>query len=105
MVGEIHLANIYFTNATSAKIRPVLLLKNNSFNDAVYLPLTSNNLVKGVIIDNSHLQEGFLPKTSVVVYEKPGVIATNLLIKKIGELHTNTYLQIMKELVDFLQKK
>ena len=103
MVGEIHLANIYFTDATSAKVRPVLLLKPNSFNDVVYLPLTSNTGTKGISIDNSHLQDGYLPKVSIVAYEKIGVIATTLLIKKIATLNNNTYRQIINELVRFLQ--
>jgi mRNA-degrading endonuclease toxin of MazEF toxin-antitoxin module len=102
MVGEIHLANIYFTNAAAAKVRPVLLLKLNSFNDVLYLPLTSNSNTKGISIDNTNLQDGYLPKLSVVVYEKVGVIATSLLIKKIATINTNTYKQIINELVIFL---
>ncbi len=104
MVGEIHLANIYFTDAVASKVRPVLLLKANSFNDILYLPLTSNTITKGVRIDSNDLQQGYLPKTSIIVYEKPGVIAPNLLIKKIGTLHANTYKRIVNELIQFLQK-
>lgn len=103
MVGEIYLANIYFTDAAAAKVRPVLLLKTNSFNDVLYLPLTSNTGIKGISIDNSHLQDGYLPKVSIVIYEKIGVIATTLLIKKIATLNNNTYRQIINELVKFLQ--
>lgn len=103
MVGEIHLANIYFTDATTAKVRPVLLLKSNSFSDVLYLPLTSNTGTKGISIDNNHLQDGYLPKVSIVVYEKIGVIATTLLIKKIATLNDNTYQQIINELVKFLK--
>lgn len=103
MVGEIHLANIYFTDSSAAKVRPVLLVKANSFNDAIYLPLTSNLLTNGMHIDNSNLTDGFLPKTSVVVYEKPGVIAPSLLIRKIGTLQTKVYAQIVAELVNFIQ--
>lgn len=103
MVGEIHIANIYFTDATSAKVRPVLLLKKNSFNDVLYMPITSNTEVKGILINNDYLQEGYLPKTSVAVYEKIGVIATSLLIKKIGTLNKNTYQRIIAELIKFLQ--
>ncbi len=103
MVGELHLANIYFTDATAAKVRPVLPLKPNSFNDILYLPLTSNTATKGISIDNSHLQEGYLPKVSIVVYEKIGVIATTLLIRKIGTINNNTYRIIINELVKFLQ--
>lgn len=104
MVGEIHIANIHFTDASAAKIRPVLLLKPNSFNDVLYMPLTTNSSVKGIIIDNSHLKDGYIPKTSIVVYEKPGVIATTLLLKKIGTLNQSTYLKIIDELIQFLKK-
>ncbi len=103
MVGEIHLAHIPFTDASSAKVRPVLLLKPNSFNDVLYLPLTSNTGTKGISIDNSNLQDGFLPKVSNVVYEKIGVIATTLLIKKIATVDNNTYRQIINQLMEFIQ--
>ena len=96
------MASILFTDAPAAKIRPVLLLKTNSFNDALYLPLTSNLLTPGIHIDSNSLQEGYLPKTSVVVYEKPGVIATDLLIRKIGTLEEKVYQQIIAELILFI---
>lgn len=99
MVGEIHLANIYFTDATTAKVRPVLLLKPNSFNDVLYLPLTTNAGANGISIDNSHLQDGYLPKVSIVVYEKIGIIATTLLIKKIATLHNKVHRHIIDELI------
>ena len=103
MVGEIHLAKIYFTDASDAKIRPVLLLRANSFSDVIYLPLTTNMLIKGVSIDNDQLTDGYLPKTSIVVYEKPGVIAATLLIKKIRTLNMVVYRNIIDKLIDFLK--
>lgn len=103
MVGEIHLANIHFTDATTAKVRPVLLLKPNSFNDVLYLPLTSNTNTKGISIDNSHLRNGYLPKVSIVVYEKIGVLAKSLLIKRIATLDNSTYRKIVDELIKFLR--
>jgi len=104
MVGEIHIANIYFTDASTSKIRPVLLLKTNSFNDILYLPLTTNTIVKGIRLTNKQLKEGYLPKVSMVVYEKPGVIATSLLVKKIGTLNDNTHEAIIDKLIEFIQK-
>jgi mRNA-degrading endonuclease toxin of MazEF toxin-antitoxin module len=103
MVGEIHfLANIYFTNVTAAKVRPVLILKSNSFSDVLYLPLTSNININGISINNSNLLDGYLPKISIVIYEKVGVIATSLLIKKIATINNNTYMQILTELTRFI---
>lgn len=103
MVGEIYLANINFTNAASSKVRPVLLIKANSFNDMVYLPLTTNISTPGYKIDNQSLREGFLPQSSIVVIEKPGVISLSLLIRKIGKVESGIYKIIIKELVDFLE--
>ena len=105
MVGEIYLANIYFTNASATKVRPVLLLKQNSFNDFLYLPLTSYIAVKGINIDNSNLQDGYLPKLSIAVYEKISVIAPALLIKKIATLNSNTFEEVIKQLIIFLESK
>lgn len=103
MVGDIFIANIYFTDSSSFKARPVLLLKTNSFNDVLFLPLTSNTGTKGIAIDNTNLKEGYLPKTSVVVYEKPGVIAHTLLIKKIAALKDEVYNEVIENLVSFLK--
>ncbi len=104
MVGEIHIAHIYFTDATAAKVRPVLLIKPNTFNDMLYMPLTANTNTKGISIDNSHLQDGYLPEPSIVVYEKIGVIPKTLLIKKIGTLNETVYQNIITKLVRFLQQ-
>ena len=97
-------SDVYFTNAETAKIRPVLLLKINSFNDFLFMPLTSNTSVKGISIDNSHLADGNLPKTSVLIYEKPGVIAKSLLLKKIGILKEDVYRKVIEEFIQFIQK-
>lgn len=103
MVAEIHLAKIYFTDASYFKVRPVVLLKLNSFNDILYMPLTSNLKINGVSIENTDLQDGYLPKTSIVVYEKVSVISTHLLIKKIGTLEISIFKKIVNELVRFMQ--
>lgn len=104
MVAEIHLANIYFTDASNFKIRPILILRYNSFNDVLYMPLSSNLKIKGVHITNANLSEGFLPKNSVVVYEKIGVIAQELIVRKIGTLSTEVFGNILDEFIEFFQE-
>lgn len=49
------------------------------------------------------LQDGYLPKTSIVVYEKISVISSHLLIKKIGTLEINIFKRVVNELVQFVQ--
>lgn len=68
------------------------------------MPLTTNLNIKGVLINNSDLQEGFLPKSSIVVYEKIGVISHDLVIKKMGTLERVVFLKILKEFVQFVQQ-
>jgi mRNA interferase MazF len=105
MVAEIHLVKIYFTDASNFKVRPILLLKLNSFNDILYMPLTSNLNIKGLGISNLDLQNGYLPKNSVVVYEKIGVISSDLLIKKIGTLKIEIFKKVVNELIQFIQRE
>ncbi len=74
MVGEIHLANIYFTDASIAKVRPVLLLKPNSFSDVLYMPLTSNSGTKGTAHDTDRPTIIFysaLKRTSLFIRDTP----------------------------------
>ena len=104
MVAEIYLASIYFTDASRSKVRPILILKYNSFSDLLYMPITSNLNIKGVRITNTNLSEGFLPKDSVVVYEKIGVIAPELILKKIGVLEKSMFQNILDELIEFFQE-
>lgn len=104
MVAGIYLAPIYFMDANHAKTRPILLIKQNNYQDYVFVPLTTNLQAIGIAIDNSNLQEGFLPKKSMIVYEKVSVIAPSRLIKKIGVLNAATYQMVIHELVLFLSK-
>ena len=104
MVAEIHLASIYITDASRSKVRPILILRFNSFGDLLYMPLTSNLNIVGVHITNTNLSEGFLPKESVVVYEKIWVIAPELIIKKLGTLNAKVFENVLEEFIHFLHE-
>jgi len=102
MVRDIYLAEIMFTDESRIKIRPILLIQENSFRDYVFLPLTSNLNAKGITIDNPNIESGYLPKQSVVIIEKISVISPALLIKRIATLNEITYQKILAELRKFL---
>jgi len=70
VIKDIYLAKIHFTNESGAKIRPVLLIRKNSFGDYVFLPLTSNLESKGVVLESTDTEHRSLPKKSVVLTEK-----------------------------------
>lgn len=45
-----------------------------------------------------NLKDGYLPKTSIGVYEKISVISSQLLIRKIGTLKIDIFKEIVNEL-------
>ena len=105
MVNEIYLAGIRFSDNSASKVRPVLIIKQNSFGDFIFLPLTTNLQLKGFEINNSNLSNGYLPKTSLIIYEKPGVIAPELLIKSLGVLEINSFKKVKSLLIEFLNSE
>ena len=64
-------------------------------------PLTNILNTVGVLITNINLSEGFFPKESVVVYEKIGVIAPELIIKKLGISNVKVFENVMEKFIYF----
>lgn len=61
MVGDIYLAKIYFTDLSTDKIRPVLVIKVLD-DDCICLPLTSQMKEKALMIAQQDLLQGVLKK-------------------------------------------
>ncbi len=104
MVRGIYLAKIIFTDKTESKIRPILVLKQNSYKDLIFLPLTTNLKAKGIEIDNDVLENGKLPKKSIVITEKISVISKSLIIKKIATINQKRFDIIINNFCNFLKK-
>lgn len=102
MVRDIYLAKVLFTDDTGYKIRPILLIKENSFGDYIFLPLTTNLNITGKLVNQSNIETGVLPKESVIVTEKISVISPTLLTKQIASVNRETYIQIMNDVMAFL---
>ena len=85
MVGEIHLAKIYFTDLSAYKIRPVLILK---VMDEDYICLQVSSQIKSdrIVITNSDMVDGQLKKESVVVVPKNFTLHESILSKYIGKI-------------------
>ena len=104
MVKEIHLANIMFTDQSITKVRPILILKINSFGDLIYLPLTTNLNINGIKISNQDIEAGYLPKISNIIYEKISIVHKDLISKYIATISEKSYKHIIKELIKFLNE-
>lgn len=102
MAQEIVLARIYFTDFSEFKIRPVLVLKNYQKEDFLYLPLSTNLNLDGIIITEEDLVEGFLREKSVVVIPKIGILHRDLVTVKIGVLNDLCFEDVMRKVCQSL---
>ena len=91
--GDILLIPIPFTDLTSSKKRPVLVLSNNDQNsktdDIIVAAITSNIISKdySIFITSSDLLKGNLKVDSCIRVDKIYTLAQNIVIKKFGEVN------------------
>ena len=104
MVGSVYLAKIYFTNGIEYKLRPILIIKKNSFGDYIYIPFTTNaqneNSIKFTTDD---LKSGKFNKISYLIIDKTCTIQENLLTKKIATINENKFNKILQNYCNYLK--
>jgi mRNA interferase MazF len=102
MQREIFLVPFPFSDFSERKVRPVVVVSNNGFNnyseDIIVCAITSNVSKDHIKINNEDLEEGKLFTTSSVKIENILNISKNLLIKKIGKINKKKYNQIQTKL-------
>lgn len=101
MVGEIHLAKIYFTDLSAYKIRPVLIIKVLD-EDCICLQISSVIKHDRLLLTNDDLTDGALKKESMVIVPKNFTLHKSILSKYIGkitdELFTKVFTQFCKDI-------
>lgn len=97
MVGTIQLAKIYFTNEQDYKVRPIVVVKENQFNDLLVLPLTTNFGLNGVKVVQKHLETGKLKEKSAIISDKILTVHQDLLVRKIGKLKSDYFLNLKEK--------
>jgi len=104
--GEILLIPVPFSNLSSVKKRPVLVLSNNSHNsssnDIIVIAITSNITQKGIEISNNSLINGLLPKKSVIKTDKIYTLESSIAIKKIGKIKNDVLLNVYNEFIKLI---
>jgi len=104
--GDICLAHFPFTDGSSAKIRPVLVVSSDEYNsgqDIIVLPITSRvdaSLPNQYIIDMGHskFRSARLKRTSAVKTAHPMTIEKSLLQRRLGSLAPAELEQVRGEL-------
>lgn len=107
---EICLLPIPFSDLSSNKRRPVLIISNDSYNsqsdDVLVMAITSNLHDKStsVFIDQSDMQTGVLKSESMVRVDKIYSINNDLIIKSFGNIGNNKFGKIIENLISFLKE-
>ena len=79
MVGKVYLANIIYTDMSDSKVRPILIIRQNSFGDFIYIPITSqDDNLESIEINNIHFKSGFIKKKSYLILDKLCSISEDL---------------------------
>jgi len=106
---DIALIPIPFTDLSSIKKRPVLILSSDSYNekrsDVIIAAITSN--IKddpyGIFIKNEDLFEGELIKPSVVRADKIYTLSKTIIIKKFGALKKEKFTAVSEKLLNIFK--
>jgi len=85
VVGEIHLAKIYFTDLSAYKVRPILIIKDLG-KDCICLQVTSKFKEDRIELKESDFIDGSLKKKSLLVVPKNFTLHKLILTKYLGKL-------------------
>lgn len=105
---DIVLIPILFTDLSSNKKRPVIIISNDVYNennpDIVVVALTSNLAFDNeycVEIDNHNLEKGRLPLKSQIRCDKIYTLSKDIVVKKFNKINSDTY-ELIKEKLNLL---
>ena len=102
--GDIVLVSFPFTDLSSSKRRPALVVSPDTFNQAmqdVVLAAITSQATEGLAIEPGDCIDGILPKRSVVKPAKLFTIHTTLVLKKICALRPEKLSAILTEIRQF----
>lgn len=109
--GDILLVPIPFTDLSSQKRRPVIVISNNSYNkkttDLVVVAMTSNpaQVDYGFTITSSDLEKGTLNHPGKVRVDKIYTISASIVVKRFGRVSENTLDKIRDELQKLIARQ
>ena len=107
--GDIFLVPFPFSDQSGRKVRPIIILSNNEFNehsqDIVVVGITSNISKDkySLNLDNQDLQDGKLMTRCVIKVENILRLDKSLVIKKIGKIKEEKLDKIIKVINEIIR--
>lgn len=108
--GDILLIPIPFSDLTSSKKRPVLVLSNSDYNskteDIVVAAITSNLETKDYTVEltSNDLEEGELKVKSCIRIDKLYTLSQYIVVKKFGSVNANILNKVKHEVNKLFDK-
>ncbi|MBI4762066.1 MAG: type II toxin-antitoxin system PemK/MazF family toxin [Chloroflexi bacterium] len=109
--GEIVLIPIPFTDLSSQKRRPVIIVSNDAYNsksaDIVIVAMTSNptSVDYSFTITTADLEKGTLNRPSKIRVDKIYTLSQSIVVKTFGQVNTKTLDRIRRTLKELTDKK
>jgi len=109
--GDILLIPIPFSDLTSSKRRPVLVLSNSEYNkttdDLVVAAITSNLKDRGytILFTNNDLEVGNLKVDSCIRTDKIYTLSKSIVIKRFGSVKPEVLASVKDKIRDLLEDK
>lgn len=109
--GDIVLIPIPFTDLSSQKRRPVVVISNDVYNrktnDVVVVAMTSNpeTVDYGFTVTSSDLEKGSLNRPGKVRVDKIYTLSQTIIVKTFGRVNVATLARVRKTLQDLTAKK
>ena len=107
--GDICLVQYPFTDGSSAKVRPVLIVSNDEFNkseDIVVVPISSviqhEKYSVSIVPASKHWAATGLKYPSLIKCTKPLTIAKRLCLRRLGSLHADELKSVREILTKLL---
>lgn len=106
--GDILLIPVPFTDLSTKKQRPVLVISNDYFNstsqDFLVSAITSHlrNIDYSIIITSDDLKEGELKITSAVKADKIYTLSQNIVKKKFGHVNKKILIEVVDKVKELL---
>jgi len=106
--GDILLIPIPYSDLTSNKKRPVLVLSNDDYNtkteDIIVAAITSNITSKeySILISNKDMQEGNLHVNSCIRVDKIYTLSQSIVIKKFGAVKPEIIINVKEKLRELI---
>jgi len=101
--GEIVVVPFPFSDLSSIKQRPVLVLSKNIDNelseDLITCGITSNikDVKHSILIENENLIDGNIPKTSRIKVDKIFTVSQNVIRKRVARINKETFEKVKAE--------